>query len=149
MTAAPQPGAAAEAGHWFLYLVRTASGALYTGISTDPARRIDEHAGSPRGARALRGRGPLQLAWQRPVGSRSLALKAEAAVKRLPRARKEALLSGALTLEQILPALAAAAGSADENEAVLAPEPEPETETEPESMAVPALRGDAERSRAT
>ena len=31
------------AGGWFLYLVRTASGALYTGIATDVERRFAEH----------------------------------------------------------------------------------------------------------
>ena len=46
---------------WSLYLIRDAAGRLYTGISTDVARRLAEHAAG-RGARALRGRGPLALA---------------------------------------------------------------------------------------
>ena len=40
---------------WYLYLVRCADGALYTGISTDVMRRLAEHAAN-RGARRLRGR---------------------------------------------------------------------------------------------
>jgi putative endonuclease len=120
------------AGSWYLYLVRTAAGSLYTGISTDPSRRLAEHAGSPRGARALRGRGPLQLVWQQPVGSRSIAQRAEALVKRLPRARKEALLTGALPLEQILPDISGTAATQDAGASG--------------AMAVPANCGDAERS---
>ena len=47
---------------WFVYLVRTGAGALYAGISTDPERRLRQHQ-SGKGARALRGKGPLTLAW--------------------------------------------------------------------------------------
>lgn len=87
------------ADHWYLYLVRTASGSLYTGITTDVARRFSEHqAGAPKGARSLRGKGPLTLAFQRPAGDRSRALKLEWQVKRWRRARKEALLRGEISL---------------------------------------------------
>lgn len=81
-------------GPWCLYLVRTGSGTLYTGISTDPERRLREHEGSPRGARALRGRGPLELVYVLPVRDRSEASRLEAAVKRLDRRGKEALIAG-------------------------------------------------------
>lgn len=40
---------------WFLYLIRTADNALYTGITTDVARRYQQHQ-SGKGAKALRGR---------------------------------------------------------------------------------------------
>lgn len=50
------------------------SNRLYTGISTDVQRRLAEHQ-SGKGARALRGRGPLQLVWQQSVGEQSLALR--------------------------------------------------------------------------
>ncbi|KPQ29497.1 MAG: putative endonuclease [Marinobacter excellens HL-55] len=84
---------------WYLYLVRTASGSLYTGITTDVARRFAEHqAGAPKGARSLRGKGPLTLAFQAPAGNRSLASKLEWQVKRWPKARKEALIKGELNL---------------------------------------------------
>jgi len=67
---------------WHLYVIETAGGALYTGITTDVTRRLAEHAAG-RGAKALRGRGPLTLIHQEAVGSRSEALRLEAAVKRL------------------------------------------------------------------
>ncbi|MGO2132949.1 MAG: GIY-YIG nuclease family protein [Halomonas sp.] len=72
---------------WHLYLIETASGALYTGITTDVQRRLGEH-GTGRGAKALRGKGPLVLVHHEEVGTRSEALKLEAAVKCLPAAGK-------------------------------------------------------------
>ncbi|TFH85940.1 GIY-YIG nuclease family protein [Billgrantia azerbaijanica] len=77
---------------WHLYVIETAGGALYTGITTDVARRLAEHAAG-RGAKALRGRGPLRLIHQEAVGSRSEALRLEAAVKRFSAAGKRAWLS--------------------------------------------------------
>jgi len=78
---------------WHLYVVRTRDGRLYTGITTDVARRFAEHQSQGRRcARFLRGRAPLQLVFARRIGSRSLALRAERRFKRLPKHRKEALL---------------------------------------------------------
>lgn len=77
---------------WHLYLIETASGALYTGVTTDVQRRLGEHA-SGRGAKALRGRGPLVLVHHETVGTRSEALRLEAAIKRLPAADKRRWLA--------------------------------------------------------
>lgn len=90
----------AKAENWYLYLVRTAAGSLYTGIATDVARRFAEHqAGAPKGARSLRGKGPLTLEFQEPVGNRSRASRLEWQVKRWSKARKEALVKGLLSLQ--------------------------------------------------
>ncbi|MCG6966100.1 MAG: GIY-YIG nuclease family protein [Chromatiaceae bacterium] len=78
---------------WYLYLVRCNDGSLYTGISKDVARRFEAHR-SNRGARRLRGRGPLELVYSHPLGDRSLALRVEHRVKKLCRADKEKLLRG-------------------------------------------------------
>ncbi|WP_368163732.1 GIY-YIG nuclease family protein [Aeromonas sp. R6-2] len=77
---------------WFIYLVRTGCGHLYTGISTDPQRRLEQHQ-SGKGARRLRGQGPLTLVWQQEVGERDEALRLEYRLKRLPKARKEQLVA--------------------------------------------------------
>lgn len=77
---------------WHLYILETAGGALYTGITTDVERRLADHARG-RGAKALRGRGPLLLRHQEAVGSRSEALRLEAAVKRLSAAGKRAWMA--------------------------------------------------------
>ncbi|SEM64004.1 GIY-YIG nuclease family protein [Halomonas caseinilytica] len=67
---------------WHLYVIEMANGALYTGITTDVERRLAEHRAG-RGAKALRGKGPLQLVYQQAVGDRGEALRLEAGVKRL------------------------------------------------------------------
>lgn len=78
---------------WHLYLIRCRDGSLYTGITTDVDRRLTDHQ-SNRGARRLRGRGPLQLVFRRAVGDHGAALRLEHRVKRLSRAAKERLIRG-------------------------------------------------------
>lgn len=41
---------------WHLYMLRLPSGMLYTGITTDVARRLAQHQAG-KGAKALRGKG--------------------------------------------------------------------------------------------
>lgn len=78
---------------WWLYLLRTAQGALYTGISTNPDRRLRQHSGElTGGARNLRGKGPLQLVWRYPVADRSSASQLEYRIKQLSKTQKEALV---------------------------------------------------------
>ena len=86
---------------WWLYLLRTAAGTLYTGISTDPDRRLAEHEAG-RGARSLRGRGPLELVFRLRTVDRSEALRLEAAVKALDRRRKERVVAGNLDPRTLL-----------------------------------------------
>ncbi|MGB5452407.1 MAG: GIY-YIG nuclease family protein [Sedimenticolaceae bacterium] len=78
---------------WHLYLVRCNDGSLYTGISTDVERRLDAHRNN-RGARRLRGRGPLELVYSQPVGDRGLALSLEHRVKKMSKDDKERLVRG-------------------------------------------------------
>jgi putative endonuclease len=91
------------AAEWSVYLVRTAAGALYTGVSTDVERRFLEHQGGAKGARSLRGKGPLVLAFQSCVGGRGRAMQLERKIKSWPKNRKEALCNGQLTLDDWLP----------------------------------------------
>lgn len=84
---------AESSGRWHLYVLRRVDGALYTGISTDVERRLAEHAaGTARGARSLRSRGPLALVYCAPLGGRSLASRAELRFKSLRKRAKEALI---------------------------------------------------------
>jgi len=77
---------------WQLYIVQTAAGVLYTGISTDVARRVEQHQ-SGRGARALRGRGPLALVYRCDAGDRAEASRLEYRVKQLSRQQKLRLVA--------------------------------------------------------
>ena len=79
---------------WHLYLLACADGSLYAGITTDVERRWREHI-SGKGARYTRSHKPVRLLISRPFGSRSEALKAELAIKRLPKDRKFAALQAA------------------------------------------------------
>lgn len=72
-----------------VYLVRRDDGNLYTGIATDVARRLADHESGRRGSKYLRGRQPLVLFYEQPIGTRSLASKIESRIKRLSRAEKE------------------------------------------------------------
>jgi putative endonuclease len=87
---------------WYLYLVQTTAGTLYTGISTDPQRRLLEHQSRKRGARSLRGKGKLSLVWQQAVGDRSQALKLEYRLKQQPRERKLKLVQGQWQITSLL-----------------------------------------------
>ncbi len=88
---------------WYLYLLRCSDGSLYTGITTNVARRFAEHReNSGTGAKYLRGRRPLMLVFQKKLGSRSLALAVESKVKRLSKKRKEDLIRSNEHIEAII-----------------------------------------------
>lgn len=90
--------------NWSVYLIRSGEGLIYTGIATDVARRLGQHR-SGRGAKYLRGRGPLVLIYQRQLGSRSLALRVEHRLKRLTKAQKEAIVRAGSTRQRLLTVL--------------------------------------------
>jgi putative endonuclease len=76
---------------WHLYMIRCRDGSLYTGIAIDVARRLAEHRAG-KGAKYLRGRGPIQLVFEKRIGERGPALTIERRVKKLPKPKKEALV---------------------------------------------------------
>lgn len=80
---------------WYAYILRCVDGTYYAGMTSDLARRLAAHLAG-KGAKYTRGRGPVMLVWKRLVKDRSAALKLEAAIKRLPRAAKAALIDGKL-----------------------------------------------------
>jgi len=84
-----------------LYIVRCADGTLYTGIATDVSKRLAEHEDSPRGAKYLRGKGPLQVVFSEVVGDRASASQLEYRVKRLSRTQKLALIEGRSALSEL------------------------------------------------
>lgn len=76
---------------WFVYLLRCADGSLYTGISNDVLRRLEQHnAGTA--SRYTRSRLPAVLVYQEAQATRSLALKRELTIKALSRRDKESLI---------------------------------------------------------
>jgi putative endonuclease len=78
---------------WFVYMIRTSDGQLYTGITTDIQRRWQQHSSGKGGARYFRGRKPELLCLLEEHIDRSSASKREAAIKKLSKTAKEALVA--------------------------------------------------------
>jgi putative endonuclease len=77
---------------WFVYIVENASRLLYTGVTTEPDRRVQEHNGTTKGARYTRGKGPWRIVYIEPEHTKVSALKREHVIKRLRRERKLELI---------------------------------------------------------
>ena len=83
--------------NWTVYILRCADDSLYTGITTNLERRIDEHNNDDlKGAKYTRARRPVSLAYQEACKDRSNATKRELQLKRLSRAKKISLLNSHL-----------------------------------------------------
>ncbi len=88
--------------NWFLYVIRCRHGRLYTGITTNVERRFAEHkSNDKKGAKCLRGKAPLTLVMKKKIGSKSMALKMEAKVKRLSKIKKEMFVEGKIKVGEI------------------------------------------------
>jgi putative endonuclease len=81
-----------EKSTWRLYMLRCADGTLYTGATNDLAGRLERHRAG-HGARYTRSRLPVKLVYVEYVRDRSAALRREAALKRLLRRDKLALVA--------------------------------------------------------
>ena len=86
---------------WYVYMLRCRYGSLYPGIATDVERRCAEHQAG-KGAKYLRGRGPLTLAFKKRVGQKGRTLIVERNIKRLPKPKKEALVKTGAGFDQLL-----------------------------------------------
>ena len=74
-----------------VYLLRCRDGSLYTGITNDLSKRLLAHAAGTASA-YTRSRRPVRLAYHEPVSDRAAGLRREAAIRRLSRAAKLALM---------------------------------------------------------
>ena len=78
---------------YFCYIVVCGDGTYYTGWSIDPARRTRQH-NQGRAARYTRQRSPVQLVYVEELPDRPSAMRREVKIKRMSRARKQALIAG-------------------------------------------------------
>jgi putative endonuclease len=77
--------------NWQVYIILCSDGSLYTGITTDPARRLRQHA-EGRGAKYFRGRRPEKMVYLETGHTRGSAARREAEIKALTPAGKRLLL---------------------------------------------------------
>jgi putative endonuclease len=78
---------------WTVYILRCSDNSLYTGITRDLKRRLNEHNHNDRLAAAYtRARRPVAMVYQEGHTDRSSASKREAAIKKMTKAEKEILV---------------------------------------------------------
>ncbi|SMF42926.1 GIY-YIG nuclease family protein [Desulfovibrio gilichinskyi] len=78
---------------WYVYLLRCNDNSLYCGVTTDPARRLEEHNnGGKKGAKYTRSRRPVEIEAAEPLPNKTSAYKLEYAVKQKPSTQKAAFL---------------------------------------------------------
>ena len=75
---------------YFVYMLRCGDGSVYTGITTDLLRRFKEHRNG-KGARYTKSRKVIRI--EAACDERSDALKLEAQIKKLPKYKKEQLIT--------------------------------------------------------
>lgn len=78
---------------YYVYILRCRDDTLYTGITTDVLRRVQQH-NDGTGAKYTRSRRPVFLVYSEPVGDHSAALRREYAIKQLRRQEKLRLIAG-------------------------------------------------------
>jgi putative endonuclease len=78
---------------WYTYIILSDTNKLYTGITTDITRRWQEHSTGVRGARFFRTCKPVKLCRLELFSNRADASMREAAIKKLDRKAKEALIA--------------------------------------------------------
>jgi putative endonuclease len=77
---------------WHIYILRCSDGTLYTGITTDLIRRVQEHNEGKVGSKYARPRRPVTLMYSETVKNRGIAQEREAQIKKLSRIEKERLI---------------------------------------------------------
>jgi putative endonuclease len=93
-----------EASLWFVYMIQTTCGKLYTGITTDVVRRFQEHsevysASSSKGAKFFRGHEPQRVIYVEECSDRSSASKREYQIKSLSALKKRNLIESMSALK--------------------------------------------------
>ncbi len=78
--------------NWCVYIILCSDDTLYTGITVDIQRRINQHA-TGLGAKYFRNRVPTQLVFLETNHNRSSATKREMAIKKLSKLDKTNLIN--------------------------------------------------------
>lgn len=76
---------------WFVYILLCEDGSLYTGISTNPQKRLKAHKAGKGGA-YTRSHTPIKIVFTEKCKDKSSALKREFAIKQLTKTEKGRLI---------------------------------------------------------
>lgn len=76
---------------YFVYILECADKSLYTGITTDVERRLEEHK-SKKASHYTNAHGAVKIVYTKQFKDRSSALRREAEIKRLTRDKKLLLI---------------------------------------------------------
>lgn len=77
---------------YFVYILECSDKSLYTGITTNIEKRLNEHNNSTKGAKYTKARRPVKLMYQEASENRSTASKREYIIKKLNRIEKLQLI---------------------------------------------------------
>ncbi len=75
----------------YVYILKCSDNTLYTGYTTDPERRIEEH-NAGIGAKYTRGRGPVELVYLEEFSDKSRAMQREYEIKQFSKGEKLELI---------------------------------------------------------
>ena len=78
---------------YYVYMVQCSDNTLYTGITTDLKRRIEEHNFSNKGAKYTKARRPITLVYSEEHADRSSASKREYIIKKMTKSNKKLLIN--------------------------------------------------------
>ena len=81
---------------YFVYILECSDGSLYTGITKDITKRLNEHNTSDKGAKYTKARRPVKLLYEESSLDRSSASKREYTIKKLTRLKKLELIQKVL-----------------------------------------------------
>jgi putative endonuclease len=84
---------------YYVYILHCADDTLYTGITTDLARRIVEHNSTTLGAKYTASRRPVICVYAVNFNDRSVATKEEMRIKKLTRVQKLELIEMNTTIQ--------------------------------------------------
>ena len=77
---------------WFVYILQCSDKTLYTGVTTDLDRRVEEHNNGSKGAKYTAARRPVKMVYSEQLNSRSNAQQREHQIKSLTRQQKQQLI---------------------------------------------------------
>ena len=77
---------------FFVYIVECSDHSYYCGYTDNLTERVWEHNACKTGAKYTKARRPVKLIYSEELGSKNDAMRREAAIKKLPRKKKELLI---------------------------------------------------------